>query len=133
MEMRLQREMSALSSLLTMSEEFCRLNGLTGPNRETIDFVLEELFTNAVKYGSSDPGEILVVLDRRQDEFHLSVTDFDADRFDPRELPEVEVGGTLEERHPGGLGIHLLRKFADRIEYEHHDRTSRITIYKRLE
>lgn len=133
MQMRLRREMSALSSLLTMSEEFCRVNGLTGPNRETIDFVLEELFTNAVKYGSSDPGEILIVLDRHQSELHLSVTDFDADRFDPREFPEVEVGGPLDARHPGGLGIHLLRKLADRIEYEHHDRTSRITIYKRLE
>lgn len=133
MEMRLRREMSALSSLLTMSEEFCRLNGLTGPNRETIDFVLEELFTNAVKYGSSDPGEILIVLDRRQSELHLSVTDFDADRFDPREVPEVEVGEPLDARRPGGLGIHLVRKLADRIEYEHHDRTSRITIFKRLE
>lgn len=133
MEMRLRREMAALSSLLAMSEEFCRLNDVEGPNRDTVDFVLEELFTNAVKYGSHDDGEILIVLDRQQSELHLSLTDFDSDRFDLRDAPEVDVDLPIDERNPGGLGVHLIRKLADRIEYDHHDRISKITIYKRLE
>lgn len=133
MEMRFRREMSALSSLLEMSEEFCRQNSVEGKNRETVDFVLEELFTNAVKYGVNGDGELLVALDRQLGELYLSLTDFDADRFDPRDLPEVDVGLPIESRTPGGLGIHLIRKLADRIEYDHHDRVGKITIYKRLE
>jgi anti-sigma regulatory factor (Ser/Thr protein kinase) len=133
MEMRFRREMSALSSLMAMSEEFCRLNDLEGQNRATVDFVLEELFTNSVKYGSQNEGEVLIVLDQFQGELHLSFTDLDADRFDPREAPEADIDLPLEERKPGGLGIHLIKQLADRIEYDHHDRTSKITIYKRLE
>jgi anti-sigma regulatory factor (Ser/Thr protein kinase) len=133
MEMRFRREMSALSGLMAMSEEFCRLNDLEGKNRATVDFVLEELFTNSVKYGSQNEGEVLIALDRCHGELHLSFTDFDADRFDPREAPEADIDLPLGERKPGGLGIHLIKQLADRIEYDHHDRTSRITIYKRLE
>lgn len=133
MEMRLRREMSALSSVLAMSAEFCRLNDVEGQNRETVDFMLEELFTNAVKYGIQDQGELLIVLDRRAGDLLLSLTDFNAEHFDPRERPEVDVALPIDDRVPGGLGIHLIRKLADRIDYDHHERTSKITIYKRLD
>ncbi|MBW3670659.1 MAG: ATP-binding protein, partial [Acidobacteria bacterium] len=64
---------------------------------------------------------------------HLSITDFNAEHFDLRDRPAVDVGLPIEDRSPGGLGIHLVRKLADRIEYDHHDRISKITIYKSLE
>lgn len=133
MEMRLRREIAALPSLLAMSEEFCRLNDVQGRDRETVDVVLEELFTNAVKYGSNAVGEILVVLGRNESELHLSLTDFDSEHFDIRDSPDIDIDRPLEDRSPGGLGIHLIRKLTDRIEYHHHERISRITVYKTLE
>jgi len=133
METRFRRELAALSGVLAMSHEFCRLNKLDGGNRDTVDFVLEELFTNAVKYGVQADDEVLITLDLVGDEIRLSITDFDSDRFDIREAPEVEVDLPLESRTPGGLGIHLVRKLADRIEYHYADRIGTTIIHRRLE
>jgi anti-sigma regulatory factor (Ser/Thr protein kinase) len=133
MDMRFRREMAELPGVLAMSEEFCRINQLASEQRSTVDFMLEELFTNAVKYGSRG-GEILLALDWRDGELRLALTDFDSERFDLRDAPDVDIMLPLEKRTPGGLGIHLIRKLADRIEYDYHDRdrVGRITIVKRL-
>ena len=34
---------------------------------------------------------------------------------------------------PGGLGLHLVKKMMDRVEYIHENRTGTINLYKRLE
>ena len=98
MELRVRREMKELSSVLAMSEEFCRLNEVDGANRNGVDFVLEELFTNAVKHCPEREDELLILLDRLPGDVSLSLTDFDADRFDIREATETDINKPLEER-----------------------------------
>ena len=49
------------------------------------------------------------------------------ERFDPRVAPVVDVNAPLEERTPGGLGLYLVMKMANSINYTYRDRTSKIT------
>ena len=98
-----------------------------------VDFVLEELFTNVVKYGHSTaaiqvelravPGGVEVRLTAE------GVADFDAAR-----APPADTTLPLEQRQPGGLGLHLVRQLVDSIEYEYQDaqRRSRVTFRKTL-
>lgn len=132
MQMRFRRELHALPAVFSLSEEFCARNTLTESDKNVLDFVLEELFTNIVKYGRQQPDDVLIAVDREGDQLVVSVTDFDADRFDIREAAEPDVTLPVEKRTPGGLGIHLIRKMVDRIDYHYENRTSRITIYKKL-
>ena len=62
----------------------------------------------------------------------VSLTDYDVERFDPTELKKVDVDAPLAERIPGGLGLYLVLKMADSINYEYHDRTSKITFKNRV-
>ena len=39
-----------------------------------------------------------------------------------------DLTGPLEGRNPGGLGIHLIRNMADRIEYRREDGQNRLRI-----
>jgi anti-sigma regulatory factor (Ser/Thr protein kinase) len=39
----------------------------------------------------------------------------------------------LDERKPGGLGIHLIKQLMDRVEYEYVDRRSTTTFFKKIE
>lgn len=132
METRFRRELSALPAIFAMSEEFCSRHGLLKSDADTLDFVLEEIFTNLIKYGTDQRDEILVSLERSGDEVIASVTDFDAERFDPRDVPPADITLPLADRTPGGLGIHLIRTMVDRIDYDYENRTSRITVHKKL-
>jgi serine/threonine-protein kinase RsbW len=62
----------------------------------------------------------------------VTLTDPDADDFDPRAAPAPDVGAPLERREPGGLGLHLVRRLVDTLEYRYspEQRTARITFYK---
>ncbi len=123
------RELDALAELFAFAAEFYASNEVDAAKGNLADFVLEELFTNSVKYNAEGKGEIEVNLSRQRDYLEVSLTDLDSERFDPREAAEVAIDAPLEERTPGGLGIHLLKKFAKRIDYDYIDRRSRVTIY----
>jgi len=129
---RFRRELRSLSAVFAMAEEFCALNAVQKTEQSTLDFLLEEIFTNLVKYGAAGGGEILIALERDGNHLILSVTDFDADRFDIRELPPPDVTLPLEARTPGGLGIHLVKQMVDRIDYDYDNRISRTTLYQKL-
>jgi sigma-B regulation protein RsbU (phosphoserine phosphatase) len=87
--------------------------------RRTVDFVLEELFTNVVKYGRRGESPVSIDIRVYPGGVQVGLTDDDADFFDVTAAPEVDVNRPIEERRPGGLGIHLVRKLVDSIDYEY--------------
>ena len=100
---------------------------------KTMDFVLEELFTNVVKYGakgSAAPVRIDIV--RVEGGAEVTIIDTDAEPFDVTQAPDADINLPLAQREPGGLGIHLLRKMEDTLQYRYvaEERTSRITFRK---
>lgn len=98
-----------------------------------VDLVVEELFTNAVKYAPNDRS-VAIAIDRDGDGLRIRVTDFDVEAFDiTREAPAVDVTLPAEKRRPGGLGLYLIRSTADSVDYEYRDRSSTITVTKRLD
>jgi phosphoserine phosphatase len=100
--------------------------------RRTVDFVLEELFTNVVKYGRPSDAPVRIDIARIAGGVEVTLTDSDAEPFDVTRAPDADTNLPLEQRTPGGLGIHLVRKIVDSIEYRYsaETRTSRITFRK---
>ncbi|HEY5898608.1 MAG TPA: SpoIIE family protein phosphatase [Burkholderiales bacterium] len=100
--------------------------------RPSVDFVLEELFTNVLKYGRASESPVLIEVRRIAGGVEVTLVDDDAQYFDPTKAPQADTGAPLEARQPGGLGIHLLRKMVDSIRYEYAEerRQSRIVFRK---
>ena len=94
---------------------------------------IEELVTNCIKYGYDDDRDhrIEIELKYAPAELTITVTD-DGHRFNPLDRPEPDVNLPVEDRPIGGLGIHLLRKMADRIDYAREDSHNRLTLHKKL-
>ena len=133
MERSFPRSMGSLADVFAFVDE--SLAGLPVPPGPAyaVRMALEELFTNAVKYGPRAAPDVQVSIEHRGHEIAVALTEFDVERFDIREAPAVDVDRPLDERVPGGLGIHLVRQMVDRIEYEYSGRTGRTTLIKTLE
>ena len=104
----------------------------TGPAM-SLSLVVEELFTNLVKYNTASRNPILVRLGRENGRVRIELVDHDVDRFDPATLPDVDVNAPMSERTPGGLGLHLVRAIVDHISFEYEDRVMRIVVVKNVE
>jgi phosphoserine phosphatase len=102
--------------------------------RPPVEFAVEELFTNMVKYGKASESRIHLTLARIQGGVEATLIDHGTEPFDITQVPDADIDLPIEQREPGGLGIHLVRRMVDSIEYEYREelRQTRITFRKTL-
>jgi len=96
-------------------------------------FIIEELFTNMVKYSKPSRSDIFLKIERHDEQCSIIMSEDDVEMFDITKIPDADVTKPIEERTPGGLGIYLIRKMVDRLDYDYLNRRSQITIIKKLE
>jgi anti-sigma regulatory factor (Ser/Thr protein kinase) len=126
------RQIGALADIARLVDGFYEAGGVKPETRYPIELALEEIFTNMVRHNAGGQSDIRIELTAREDEVVATVTDFDAPRFDPlTDGPPPGIERQLEQRTPGGLGIHLVRQMMDEIEYSHQNRTATVTLRKR--
>ena len=127
------RTAACLPEIFDFMDGFFARSGIGENHRMPLQFAVEELFTNLVKYSRGGTRDILVDLKRESGRLVVSLTDFDVERFDIRAVPDVNVHLALKDRKPGGLGIHLLKRMVDDVGYEYVDGRSTTTFVKSLE
>ncbi len=98
-----------------------------------LNFVVEELFTNMVKYNVASGDRISISVERNDSVLRLELVDVDVEPFDPSSVNEVDTAQPIEERQPGGLGLHLVKSMVDKITYEYRNGEMRVTAVKSLE
>jgi serine phosphatase RsbU (regulator of sigma subunit)/anti-sigma regulatory factor (Ser/Thr protein kinase) len=99
--------------------EFAAGHQLTPSVLHDLNLALEEAVTNIISHGYSDnrEHEILVRIRIEPGEVIAELKD-DARAFNPLTAPDADVTKSVDERQLGGLGIHLMRKLMDEIEYQ---------------
>jgi anti-sigma regulatory factor (Ser/Thr protein kinase) len=127
-----RREIGALDEIFGFVRGFFSAKEIDRENLFAVDLVVEEIFTNLVKYNQGTNHDIDIELDKREDRLTIRLIDHDVDRFDVTKAAAAAIDKRLEERPIGGLGIHLVRKLMDDIEYDYVDRRSTITLVKRI-
>lgn len=132
-EQTFDKEISSLDEVFGFLGGFLERENLGKEIEFTLNLALEEIFTNLVKHNKSSRNEVLVGIEWADDHVVVELTDFDVEPFDPESVPEVDVDAPLEERGPGGLGLHLVKSMVDKLSYEYRDRNLKVTLYKSLE
>ena len=126
------RSYASLEDIFKFTEHFFDAENIGEAGRFPVHFVLEELFTNMVKYNPGNSNDIMLDVNRVQQNVTVSLTDFDVDSFDVTLERNVDVESPLKQRKVGGLGLHLIQKMVDSLEYNYSDRESNITFTKGL-
>ena len=121
--------LSEVRELSSMVEAFGDANDLPDPKVFVINLALDELITNTVTHGLEDMADAEIRIRMRVVAGTLIlVMEDNGQPFDPTQDTNADVTSSLEERAVGGLGLHLVKSFADRVSYEFVDGRNRLTM-----
>ena len=100
-----------------------------------IDICVEEIFVNIANYAyGSKQGEVVIGCEVEQsDPASLRISFSDGGTpFNPLAKEEADITLSAEERKIGGLGIFMVRKMMDNLEYSYEDGKNILTMWKAL-
>jgi serine/threonine-protein kinase RsbW len=128
-ERRFYNRLDDLSRVTEDAVRFIEGRGVGDRAAYVANLAIEEMVTNILKYGYDDTAlhEILLRLEIHPGALLLVLED-DGHEFNPVTAPGPDVDGPVEERAPGGLGIHLIRKLAEQMDYERCGGRNRLTV-----
>lgn len=127
-----ERSFDSLAAVFAFIQQALAVEGIGADARYAVEFAVEELFTNMVKYNAQGGGEITLEIEHAGDELICRLSDPDSDKFDVTAAPDADIHAPVEQRRPGGLGLHLIRRLVDSVDYDYSERRSLITFRKKL-
>ncbi len=110
----------------------CRQRDVPQALIERLVICLNEVLANVISHGGrtalAAPIRLLLEVRLNQDGSKASVTVSDAGlAFDPLSVPKKILPKTLAEAAPGGLGLVMIRRCADWLDYRHEDGRNHLT------
>jgi anti-sigma regulatory factor (Ser/Thr protein kinase) len=114
------RHLNSLAGLYEFTEDIMKARDLPDGVRFPVHLAMEELFVNMVHYNPTVTTDIEVGIDVA-DRVTVSLVDNGGVEFDVTAKRDVDVESPLEERTPGGLGLHLIQNLVDSLEYQYQD------------
>ena len=97
------------------------------------NLVVEEIFVNIVSYAYEDKNaNNTVTISIKDNDDKTIITFIDSGKhFNPLIKDDPDISLSADERPVGGLGIYLVKKMMDNVEYEYKDNKNILTIEKR--
>ncbi len=130
MQREFPRHLNSLAGLYEFTEEIMKAHDLPDGVRFPVHLAMEELFVNMVHYNPTVTTAIEVGIDV-EDRVTVSLVDNGGVEFDVTTKRDVDIDAPLEERTPGGLGIHLIQNLVDSLEYQYKDGRGEVIFTKR--
>jgi anti-sigma regulatory factor (Ser/Thr protein kinase) len=97
-----------------------------------IGVAVEEIFINIAKYAYNGMGGETTVRAGVDGPFVILRFEDTGAAFNPLEAPPPNVQANAEERPIGGLGIFMVIKMMDKVEYERKEEKNLLTIRKKI-
>lgn len=94
----------------------------------------EEIFTNIASYAYDEPTEGMAEVScgiAEKTKFWISFKDW-GKPYNPVERPEPDFNIPFEQRRIGGLGIYMVKKFMDHVEYRYEEGCNILTLVKKF-
>ncbi len=131
-ELTLEAKVENLNQALAFIDD--QLDAVDCPmkKRFQIDVAVEELFVNVAHYAyTPNTGNVTLRVESAQNPPAVVITFIDRGiPYDPLAKPDPDVSLSAEQREIGGLGIFMVKKSMDSMEYEYTDGQNILRIRK---
>lgn len=120
---------ASVAPALDQLRAFLRTRRIEPRPTYVVELAAEELISNALSYGFTDPaeGELHVELEIAADRLWLRLRDTGVP-FDPSASPDPRPRASLEETPVGGRGISLVRRMSDGVTYRRNGQENRVEV-----
>ena len=132
MQKKFVRSLEQLDRVFEFVAVFTDKNSLDSFTRNAINLAVEEIFTNMIKYNPDITQAIQLEMRLQEQEVIVTMTDYEEEPFDLTTIKVYDLEKSLEDRPVGKLGLHLVKKVMDKIEYSHRDGKTVIIMVKHL-
>jgi len=125
-------QVSEIARLIDWVEACCGGEGVADQVSFRLALAIEEAATNVIGNAFADlppPHVIIVRLNITPQLLVAEIID-NGRPFDPTAVPPPDLTLPLEQRTPGGLGIHLMRSMVDRLQYRRSSGRNRLRLEK---
>ena len=96
-----------------------------------LELIIEELFLNICNYAYEDEGDVLIQCFVEDKPLRTTIIFIDNGiPFNPLEKEEAYLNLNADEREIGGLGLTIVRKYADELEYKYENNQNILTVTK---
>ena len=129
----LTNDVQQVPQLSEFVDEVCEAVGFDMSTTMQINLAIEEAVVNVMNYAypANTVGNVNIEAQATDERLKFIISDSGVP-FDPTAKAEVDTTLSAEERGIGGLGIHLVRKIMDSINYERIDGKNVLTLRKTL-
>lgn len=123
-----------VDTVIEFVDEMLEEYGCGMKEQMAIDVAIDELFANIAHYAyNPETGYATVRVDVLKDPLSVEVTFIDNGRqYDPLAKEDPDTTLSLEDREIGGMGIFIVKKSMDAVNYEYKDGKNILTIKKNI-
>lgn len=125
----IENNLSELEVVIKQFREFAASNEVSQKLSQKVSTVLDEVLNNVVSYAFLDGARHLieVTLTLTGTSLTVSIRD-DGTPFNPLNKNTPRTDQSIDEREIGGMGIHLVQKLSDGIDYKRHSGANVLTM-----
>lgn len=126
--------MEHLGQVMSLTEEILRQAGCGEDDERLIGISVEEIFTNIASYAYGEgEGQVTIEFEILGEEREVVVCFRDQGiPYNPLERKDPDLGLPIQQRPVGGLGIYMVKKFMDHVDYRYDSGSNVTTIRKRF-
>ena len=118
MEVRFPSDTRYLQMVREVARRFAEASGFEAKEAQNISLAVDEATSNVIEhaYHGSKDRQIEIHFDPEDDTLAIQIL-HDGDPLDLGKLPEFNLGEFVTEGRTGGMGVYIMKKVMDRVDY----------------
>lgn len=132
--LQLKNDLDEIETLMDQLNVYANEHDLNETVSFRLSLILDELVSNTISYGYADGRQGRIDIRMHQTGRHIEVLlKDDGDAFNPLEDSEVpDIDADIDDRDIGGLGVHFVREFSEKVAYQRLGLENTLTLSIRL-